>query len=303
MTRRGIRIGRLRLRNPVMTASGTCGYGVELARYLDIATLGAVCTKGLSLRPRIGNRPPRICETPAGMLNAIGLANIGVEAFVRDKLPALRAAGATVVANVFGETVEEFVQVARRLAGEQGIHALELNVSCPNVAKGGLAFGTDPARLADVTRAVRDAVDLTVIVKLPPETADVGALARSAVDAGADALSVMNTIRGMAIDVRTRRPRIANVTGGLSGPAVRPITVRLVYEVSRAVPAPVIGVGGVARWEDAAEMMLAGASAVQVGSASFANPRAPLEVLSGLASFCRRQGIDYADLVGAVRLD
>ncbi len=303
MTRRGIRIGRLRLRNPVMTASGTCGYGVELARYLDIATLGAVCTKGLSLRPRIGNRPPRICETPAGMLNAIGLANIGVEAFVRDKLPALRAAGATVVANVFGETVEEFVQVARRLAGEQGVHALELNVSCPNVAKGGLAFGTDPARLADVTRAVRDAVDLTVIVKLPPETADVGALARSAVDAGADALSVMNTIRGMAIDVRTRRPRIANVTGGLSGPAVRPIAVRLVYEVSLAVQAPVIGVGGVARWEDAAEMMLAGASAVQVGSASFANPRAPLEVLSGLASFCRRQGIDYADLVGAVRLD
>ncbi len=303
MTRRGIRIGRLRLRNPVMTASGTCGYGVELARYLDIATLGAVCTKGLSLRPRIGNRPPRICETPAGMLNAIGLANIGVEAFVREKLPALRAAGATVVANVFGETVEEFVQLAQRLAGEQGIHALELNVSCPNVAKGGLAFGTDPARLAEVTRAVRDAVDLTVIVKLPPETADVGALARSAVDAGADALSVMNTIRGMAIDVRTRRPRIANVTGGLSGPAVRPIAVRLVYEVSRAVPAPVIGVGGVARWEDAVEMMLAGASAVQVGSASFANPRAPLEVLSGLASFCRRQGIDYADLVGAVRLD
>jgi len=303
MTRRVIQLGRLRLRNPILTASGTCGYGLELARYFDIATLGAICTKGISLLPRAGNPPPRICETPAGMLNAVGLANVGINAFIGDKLPKLRETGATVMVNVFGETVEEFVELAKRLAAAGGVAALELNLSCPNVAHGGLAFGTDPARIAEVAKAVRQATELPFFVKLPPETSDVKVLARAAVDAGADGITVMNTIRGMAIDIQSRRPRIANVTGGLSGPAIRPIAIRLVYEASRAVQAPVIGVGGVVRWEDAVEMMLAGASAVQVGTASFLNPKAPLEVLHGLDLFCRKQGIEYGDLVGGVRLE
>jgi dihydroorotate dehydrogenase (NAD+) catalytic subunit len=303
MSARPLRLGSLTLRNPILAASGTCGYGLELARYFDIAVLGGVCTKGLSLEPRPGNPPPRICETPAGMLNAIGLANVGVDAFLRDKLPELRATGATVIVNVLGTSTAEFVRLARRLDSAPGIHALELNLSCPNVAEGGLRFGTDPARVADVTAAVRAATRLPLVAKLPPETADIVALARAASGAGADAVSVMNTIRGLAIDVYTRRPKLGHVTGGLSGPAIRPIAVRLVFEIARALPIPVVGVGGVVAWEDAVEMMLAGATAVQVGTASFLYPRAALDVLQGLDAFCRERGLEYGDLVGAVQLD
>jgi dihydroorotate dehydrogenase (NAD+) catalytic subunit len=298
-----LRIGSLTLRNPVLTASGTCGYGLELARYFDIAILGGICTKGLSLEPRAGNKPPRICETPAGMLNAIGLANVGVEAFVRDKLPELRAAGATVIANVLGTTPEEFAALAKRLDGVEGVCALELNLSCPNVKEGGLRLGTDPGRVREAVAAARAATKLPLIAKLSPETSDIGALARAAAEGGADALSVMNTIRGMSIDVRTRRPRLGNVMGGLSGPAIRPLAVRLVFEVARAVSIPVIGVGGVMRWEDAVEMMLAGATAVQVGTASFLDPRAAIDVLQGLEAYCKEQKVGYDDLIGAVQLD
>jgi dihydroorotate dehydrogenase (NAD+) catalytic subunit len=298
-----LRIGSLALRNPVLTASGTCGYGLELARYFDIAILGGICTKGLSLEPRAGNKPPRICETPAGMLNAIGLANVGVEAFVRDKLPELRAAGATVIANVLGTTPEEFAALAKRLDGVEGVCALELNLSCPNVKEGGLRLGTDPGRVREAVAAARAATKLPLIAKLSPETSDIGALARAAAEGGADALSVMNTIRGMSIDVRTRRPRLGNVMGGLSGPAIRPLAVRLVFEAARAVSIPVIGVGGVMRWEDAVEMMLAGATAVQVGTASFLDPRAALDVLQGLEAYCKEQKVGYDDLIGAVQLD
>jgi len=300
---RRLAIGSLVLRNPVLTASGTCGYGLELARYFDIAVLGGICTKGLSLEPRAGNPPPRVCETPAGMLNSIGLANVGVEAFLAEKLPRLQAAGATVIANVLGTTPAEFERLARKLDGRPGLHALELNLSCPNVREGGLRLGTDPGRVREAVAAARGATRLPLVAKLSPETADIGALARAAAEGGADAVSVMNTIRGMAIDVRTRRPRLGNGIGGLSGPAIRPLAVRLVFEASRAVPIPVIGVGGVARWEDAVELMLAGATAVQVGSASFVNPRAPLDVLVGLDAYCKEQQIAYADLVGAVCLD
>jgi len=300
---RKLAIGALALRNPVLTASGTCGYGLELARYFDIAMLGGICTKGLSLEPRAGNRPPRVCETPAGMLNAIGLANVGVEAFVAEKLPKLQAAGATVFANVLGTTSAEFERIAKRLDGRPGLQALELNLSCPNVKEGGLRLGTDPGRVREAVAAARGATKLPLVAKLSPETSDIGVLARAAAEGGADAVSVMNTIRGMAIDVRTRRPRLGNVMGGLSGPAIRPLAVRLVFEASRAVSIPVIGVGGVARWEDAVEMMLAGATAVQVGTASFVNPRAPLDVLSGLDAYCKQEQLSYPDLIGAVNLD
>jgi dihydroorotate dehydrogenase (NAD+) catalytic subunit len=300
---RPLAIGALTLRNPVLTASGTCGYGLELARYFDIAMLGGICTKGLSLEPRAGNPPPRVCETPAGMLNAIGLANVGVEAFVAEKLPKLQAAGATVLANVLGTTPAEFERIARRLDGRPGLGALELNLSCPNVKEGGLRLGTDPGRVREAVAAARGATKLPLVAKLSPETSDIGALARAAAEGGADAVSVMNTIRGMAIDVRTRRPRLGNVMGGLSGPAIRPLAVRLVFEAARAVSIPVIGVGGVTRWEDAVEMMLAGATAVQVGTASFVNPRAPLDVLVGLDAYCKDQQLAYHDLIGAVILD
>lgn len=300
---RRLAIGSLTLRNPVLTASGTCGYGLELARYFDIAVLGGICTKGISLEPRPGNPPPRVCETPAGMLNAIGLANVGLDAFLAEKLPKLQAAGATVIANVLGTTPAEFERLARRLDGQPGLHALELNLSCPNVKEGGLRLGTDPGRVREAVAAARAATKLPLVAKLSPETADIGALARAAAEGGADAVSVMNTIRGMAIDVRTRRPRLGNVMGGLSGPAIRPLAVRLVFEASRAVSIPVIGVGGVVRWEDAVEMMLAGATAVQVGTASFVHPRAPLDVLAGLDAYCKEHGIAYHDLIGAVCLD
>jgi dihydroorotate dehydrogenase (NAD+) catalytic subunit len=226
-----------------------------------------------------------------------------VDAFVSGKLPELRAAGATVIANVLGTTAEEFQRIARRLGGVDGVHALELNLSCPNVKEGGLKLGTDPGRIREAVAAARGATKLPLIAKLSPETSDIGALARAAADGGADAVSVMNTIRGMSIDVRTRRPRLGNVIGGLSGPAIHPIAVRLVFETARAVSIPVIGVGGVMRWEDAVELMLAGATAVQVGTASFLTPRAPLDVLQGLDAYCKSEAIGYDDLVGALQLD
>jgi dihydroorotate dehydrogenase (NAD+) catalytic subunit len=293
-----VSIGSLTLANPVLTASGTFGYALEYDDFFDVAELGGICTKGLSLLPRPGNRPDRICETAAGMLNAIGLANVGVEAFCRDKLPILRRRGVTVVANVFATTAPDFAELARRLDAEEGVAAVELNVSCPNVDKGGLEFGCDPAAAARVTAAVRAVTKLPVWVKMSPEAGDLKGVGLACQEAGADALTAINTIRGLSIDVRTWRARLANRTGGLSGPALKPIALRMVWELARAVRIPVIGIGGIATAEDAVEFLLAGASAVQVGTASFADPTAAKKVLDGLAAYCAARGVAARDLIG-----
>jgi dihydroorotate dehydrogenase (NAD+) catalytic subunit len=294
-------IGSLTLKNPVLTASGCFGYGLEFDDFFDVSVLGGICTKGLSLLPRQGNAPARICETPAGMLNAIGLANIGVESFCRDKLPTLRERGVTVIANIFATSVEDFVALARRLDQEPGVAAVELNVSCPNVTHGGIEFGRDPRLAAQVTAAVRSATKLPVWVKMSPEAGDLVAVARACEAEGADAISAINTIRGMVIDVEKMRPKLKNRTGGLSGPALRPIAVRMVYDLVGALSIPVIGIGGVSCARDALEFLLAGAKAVQVGTASFQDPAAGKRVADGIRLYCEKQGMTLSDLIGKAR--
>ena len=293
----------LTLKNPVMAASGTFGYGREFSEFVDPGALGAVVTKGISLRPRPGNPPPRITETPAGMLNAIGLENVGLDAFIRDKLPWLRSRGAVVAANILGDTVAEYAEMAGRLGQTSGVALLEINVSCPNVAAGGLAFGTNPRATADVVRAVTAAGPLPVMVKLTPMVSDIIAVARAAVDAGAHALSLINTIPAMAVDLAGRKPRLANVIGGLSGPAVKPVGLRLVWQVAGAVDVPVVGIGGIMNAEDALEYMLVGASAVQIGTANFINPRATLDIIDGMTSYLVAQNMDrITDLIGRIEV-
>jgi len=270
--RMAVSIGGLRLKNPVMTASGTFGYGDEYAPYVDLNCLGAVVVKGLSLEPRAGNPPPRIMETPCGMLNAVGLQNIGVKAFIREKLPFLRDHDVAVVANIFGESVEEYAAVAELLGRAEGVHALEVNISCPNVKRGGVAFGTDPDMAAEVTRAVKAATGLPVIVKLTPNVTDIAGIAAAVEAAGADAVSLINTLTGMSVDIERRVPHLRNVTCGLSGPAIRPVALRMVWQVARRVSIPVIGLGGIMTARDALEFLIAGARAVQVGTAHFVQP-------------------------------
>ena len=301
MSRVAVKVGSLELKNPVLTASGTFGYGLEYDDFFPVAALGGICTKGLSREPRAGNAPERICETPASMLNAIGLANVGVEAFCRDKLPALRERGVTVVANIFASTTEDFVAIAERLGDEAGVHALELNVSCPNVSHGGIEFGKDPRLAAQVTSAVRKAVALPLWVKMSPEAGDIVAVAKACEDAGADAITAINTIRGMTIDVDTERQRLANRTGGFSGPALRPIALRIVWDLVGAVSIPVIGIGGISTWRDALEFLLAGATAIQVGTANFADPCAAKKVLDGLEAHCERHQTTGRELSGGAR--
>lgn len=296
-----VRIGTLELANPVLTASGTFGYGLEYDDFFDVAELGGICTKGLSLEPRPGNPPERIRETAAGMLNAIGLANVGVEAFCRDKLPILRQRGVTVIANIFATSVDDFVALVRRLDGEVGVAAIELNVSCPNVDKGGIEFGTDAAAAARVTAACRAATKLPLWVKMSPEAGDLKGVALACQEAGADALTAINTIRGLAVDARTWRPILANKTGGLSGPALKPIALRLVWELARTVKIPIVGIGGIATVEDAVEFLLVGATAIQVGTASFADPLASKKVLAGLSAYCGDRGIAARDIIGRLR--
>lgn len=280
-----VNLGGVMLKNPVMTASGTFGYGLELSEFADPSSLGAVVTKGISLEPRAGNPPPRIIETPAGMLNAIGLENVGLEAFIKDKLPWLVEREALVVANILGETADEYAALAEALGRAHGVAMIEVNVSCPNVASGGLAFGADPLAVAEVVRAVVGAADLPVMVKLTPLVSDISAVARAAVGAGAKALSLINTIPAMAVDLETRSPVLGNVVGGLSGPAIKPVALRLVWEAVRAVEVPVVGIGGIMTATDALEFILAGAAAVQVGTASLINPRAALDVLEGIKAY------------------
>lgn len=286
-----VSIGKLKLKNPVMTASGTFGYGDEYAEFVDLHKLGAVVVKGLSLRPRDGNPPPRLVETPAGMLNSIGLQNIGIEAFVKEKLPFLRKFRTPVIVNFFGDSVEEFVMAAERLSSVKGIHALEMNISCPNKQAGWSIFGTDPATTFKVVQAVRKATSMLLIVKLSPNVTDISHMARVAEDAGADAISVINTLTGMAIDIKTGRPRLANIVGGLSGPAIRPIAVRMVWECHKAVNIPVIGMGGILTSDDALEFIRAGASAVAVGTGNFINPCITTSIIDGIKKFMKENGI------------
>jgi dihydroorotate dehydrogenase (NAD+) catalytic subunit len=294
-----VQLGPLSLKNPIVTASGTFGYGLEFTDFVDLSRLGAICTKGLSLHPHAGNAPPRICETPAGMLNAIGLQNVGVEVFLREKLPRLKELDATVIANVWGDTEEDFVAVVAALEEADGLAALELNISCPNVEKGGMLFGNSPQATAALVARVRKATRRPLVVKLSPNAPDLVQSARAARDSGADVLSLINTFVGMAIDPETARPRLSFGTGGLSGPAIRPLAVRMVYEVARALPAvPLMGIGGVSELSDVLEFLAAGATAVQVGTANFKEPGVSGRLVEELAGYCRDRRVPVAALVG-----
>jgi len=287
------------MKNPVMTASGTFGYGSEFTRFFDLNALGAIIVKTVTMQRRQGNPPPRIVETPGGMLNSIGLQNVGIDGFLREKLPFLRSLRTPLLVNIAGKSVEEFAGLAKRLSDAEGVAGIELNISCPNVA-GGLDFGTDPRLTYEVVRAVRQTTSLPVIPKLSPNVNDITVIARAAADAGADALSLINTILGMAIDLRRRKPKLPGATGGLSGPAIRPIALRMVWEVAQAVTLPIIGIGGIMTGDDAVEFLLAGASAVQVGTANFLDPSAPLKVLAGIESYLARHSFDsVAAITGA----
>jgi len=294
----------LKLRNPVITASGTFGYGTEFLPFVDLARLGGICVKGLSLAPRKGNAPPRTFETPAGMINAIGLANVGVEEFVRSKLPALRPYGTAIIANVFGETVEEYVEVARIASAGEGLAALELNISCPNTQRGGMIFGCDPDGTRRVVTAVRKVTALPLIVKLTPNVTDIVSIARVAVDSGADILSLVNTFLGIAVDLPRRKLVLANGVGGVSGPAIKPQALYLVHRVCRELQVPVIGMGGIMNVTDALEFMLVGARAIQIGTANFIDPAASVKILDGLSETLERMGVqDINELVGALKSD
>jgi dihydroorotate dehydrogenase (NAD+) catalytic subunit len=294
-------VGGLRLKNPVLTASGTFGYGVEYEDVLDLSRLGGLVTKGLYLEPRDGAPTPRIIETPSGLLNAIGLQGVGVRAFVKEVLPRLRRHDTRIVVNVCGDTVEEYAEVARILDQAEGVHALEVNISCPNVKKGGMAFGGDAQLTHAVVAAVRQASRLPLIPKLSPNVGDITVFARAAEDAGADALSCVNTLLGLAIDVETRRPRLGFGTGGLSGPAIRPVAVRLAWQAARAVKIPVIGIGGIASAQDALEFLIAGCRAVQVGTANFVDPGAALRVVDGLRAYLARHALaDVNAVIGTL---
>jgi len=297
-----VEIGGLKLKNPVMTASGTFGYGEEYADYVDLNQLGAIVVKGLSLKPRLGNPPPRIMETAGDMLNAVGLQNVGVDVFIEEKLPFLRQYDVAVIANIYGESAMEYAQVAKKLSQVQGVHALEVNVSCPNVKKGGLSFGSDPQAAAEVTRRVKAETHLPVIVKLTPNVTDIAAIAQSVEEAGADAVSLINTLTGMSIDLKTRTSHLKNITGGLSGPAIKPVALRMVWQVAQKVKIPVIGLGGIMTAEDALEFMIAGANAVQIGTANFINPRATIEIIDDIRHYLHDNKIkNINDIVGTLR--
>lgn len=297
-----VQLGPLELKNPVMTASGTCGYGLELKKFCPPEQLGAVVTKGISLAPWSGNASPRMAETVGGMLNAIGLENMGLEAFVGKALPDLKAAGATVVANILGHTLEEYGGLAARLA-QSPVDLIEVNVSCPNVACGGLAFGSDPSAVAEVTRAVRENCGrVPLMIKLSPQASDVVAVARAAEAGGATAVSLINTIPGLAVDLDRRRPKLANIIGGLSGPSIKPVALKQVWQCAQALSIPVVGLGGIVSARDALEFILVGATAVQVGTATLVDPRAPINIISGIKQWMIKEGLkDLAELRGTLK--
>jgi len=299
-----VNIGALRLANPILAASGTFGYGVEFAHLLNLNRLGGIVVKGLSLEPIAGAPAPRLCETPSGMLNAVGLQNVGVRVFVAEKLPALRAYRTAVIANVFGYTVEEYAGVIQVLEDAGGLAAYELNISCPNTAHGGIQFGSDPRMVSEVVAAARYVARRPLWVKLSPNVTDIAAIAQAAEDSGADALTVANTYQAMSVDVRTRKSRLGRITGGLSGPAIRPITLRLVHEARRAVKLPIVGLGGIEKAEDVLEYLIVGAAAVQVGTANFSDPAACEKIIAGLEMACRNANIPkISNLIGTFEAD
>jgi dihydroorotate dehydrogenase (NAD+) catalytic subunit len=298
-----VTIAGIRLQNPVMTASGTFGYGREYADLVDLNRLGAIVVKGLHLNPAKGNPPPRIVETPCGMLNAIGLENVGIQAFVEDKLPFLKTLQVPVIVNIYGHFIEEYAELAAVVDTVDGIAAIEVNISCPNIKAGGVAFGVHPTSAHTVITAVRQKTTKPVIAKLSPNVTDITDIARSVADAGADAVSLINTLTGMAVDIHTRTPMLANVTGGLSGPAIKPVALRMVWQVAKSVAVPVIGIGGIMTAADALEFLIAGACAVQVGTANFVNPRATMNVLEGLEAYMQEKGIAcITDVIGSLRV-
>lgn len=298
-----VELAGIKMRNPVLTASGTFGYGAEFADYLDLESIGGMITKGLSLRPKAGNPTPRIVETPGGMLNAIGLQNVGIDAFIGQKLPYLSKVKTPVIVNLYGNTLEEYGEVAARLDGLVGVAGIEVNISCPNVKQGGIVFGTDPAAAQEVVRLVKRNTSKPMIVKLSPNVTDVVLMAKACADAGADALSLINTLTGMAIDLDRRRPVLANVTGGLSGPAIKPVALRMVWQVAKAVKLPLIGIGGIMSGRDALEFMLAGATAVQVGTASFLDPSAAQRIACEMEAYLVDRNIaSVSSLIGALEV-
>jgi dihydroorotate dehydrogenase (NAD+) catalytic subunit len=299
-----VNIGSLQIANPVMTASGTFGYAREFENLMNLHRLGAVIVKGISLNPRPGNPPPRIVETPCGMLNSIGLQNVGVDRFISEKMNYLAGLNIPVIVNILGDSVAEYREITERLAGVPGVAGIEVNISCPNVKKGGVAFGTDPSMAAAVTEAVKERSDVPVMVKLSPNVSDISLVARAVEDGGADSISLINTLIGMAIDLKTRRPVLANVIGGLSGPAIKPVALRMVYQAASSVSIPVIGIGGIETAEDALEFMLAGASAIQVGTANFINPRASEEIVEGIGRYVETEKLSSVrSLIGQLLID
>ena len=297
-----VRLGSLELKNPVMAASGTFGYGREFESLIDLNLLGAIVVKGLSLEPIPGNPPPRIVETPCGMLNAIGLANIGLREFIEEKLPWFQGLDTQVIVNIYGHSIDEYGELANALKGVEGVSALEVNISCPNVELGGMVFGKDPDVSARVTEKVVSNTDKPVIVKLSPNVTDICVLARAVEDSGADIISLINTLTGMAIDIETRFPKLANISGGLSGPAIKPVALYQVWQVVNTVKIPVIGIGGITDYRDALEFLIAGARAIQVGTANFVNPHATLDIIEGLRGYCLEKGIDNInDIIGSLK--
>ncbi len=295
-------IGGIEIKNPVMTASGTFGYAGEYVEFVDLNHLGAIVVKGLSLEPSMGNPPPRIVETPCGMLNAIGLENVGLAAFVKEKLPFLRRLDTPVFVNIYGRRTEEYAELAARLEDIDGVSGIEVNISCPNVKSGGMAFGAYPESAAEVVRAIRKKTIKPLMVKLSPNVTDITKIAKSVEAEGADSISLINTITGMAIDIETRRPKLANFTGGLSGPAIKPVALRMVWQVAQAVNVPVIGIGGIMTAKDALEFLIAGAVAVQVGTANFINPHATTDIIDGIETFLMERNIsDISDIIATLK--
>ncbi len=298
-----VNIGGIELRNPVMTASGTFGYAREFEKLIDLNRLGAIIVKGLSLEPSVGNPPPRIVETPCGMLNAIGLENVGLAAFVKEKLPFLKRLETPIFVNIYGKSVVEYAELAARLDDIEDVSGIEVNISCPNVKSGGLAFGAYPDSASEVVNAIRDKTEKPMMVKLSPNVTDITEIARSVEAAGADSISLINTLTGMVIDIETRRPKLANITGGLSGPAIKPVALRMVWQVAETVKVPVIGIGGIMTAKDALEFLIAGAVAVQVGTANFINPQATIDIIDGIEAFLIERQIDnLTDIIGALEV-
>lgn len=297
-------LGTMHLKNRVLVASGTFGYGNEAAPYTDLSGLGGIVTKSVSLLPRQGNPPSRIAETPAGMLNSIGLANVGIDAFIQEKLPFLREIDTSIIVNIAASTIEEYIEVLERLEDEDGIEAYEINVSCPNVKEGGLNFGTRCDMTENITRELRQRTTRTLIIKLTPNVTHIADFARACEAEGADAVSLINTLVGMAVNIATRRPVLSTITGGLSGPAIKPVALAKVFEVYKAVGIPIIGIGGITTWQDAIEFLLVGASAIQVGTASFRDPDAGVKIARGMEAYCLSQGVsDIRELIGGLRID